>query len=336
MSQLMSTQPKFTLNQPTRPMLARDADSMYWTARYVERAEHVARLMWVNSNLLIDVGDLAPSVQDRQWESVLTIFHLPPDTVPGDGPIGPRMLKYMTFDRDNSNSIYNCLTRARENARGIRELISAEMWESLNTLYWAIQADDAVAKFEESSDDFFRSIMTGSHSFQGLTDQTMIHDQRWLFAQLGKHLERTAVTCRVIETKFEILRRAETTLEAPLRNIQWMAVLRSCCSIEAYRRHFVGDMDPLKVAAFLLLEKNFPRSVRYAVHRAHQAISDLRAEINPLVIDNAERILGRLDTQLEYAEMGEILVEGLPTYVRMMEAQMTEAALAVQKAYFLH
>jgi len=335
MSQLMGSEEKYSLNQPTRPMLARDADSMYWTARYVERAEHVARLMWVNSNLLIDVGDLAPSLQDRQWESVLTIFHLP-ETVPGDGPIGARMTRYMTFDQDNPNSIYSCLTRARENARGIRELISAEMWESLNTLYWAIQADDAPAKFDESSDDFFRSIMTGSHMFQGLTDQTMIHDQRWLFAQLGKHLERTSVTCRVIETKFDILWQAESTLEAPLRNIQWMAVLRSCCSIEAYRRHFVGDMDPMKVAAFLLLEKNFPRSVRYAVNRAHDAISALRAEINPLTIDNAERILGRLDTQLEYAEMGEILVEGLPTYVRKMEEQVAEAALAVQKAYFLH
>jgi uncharacterized alpha-E superfamily protein len=95
-------------------------------------------------------------------------------------------------------------------------------------------------------------------------------------------------------------------------------------------------MDPMKVAGFLLLEKNFPRSVRYAVNRAHEAISALRAEINPLMIDNAERILGRLDTQLEYAEMGEILVEGLPTYVRKMEAQVADAALAVQKAYFLH
>jgi uncharacterized alpha-E superfamily protein len=326
---------KYSLNQPTRPMLARDADSMYWTARYVERAEHIARVMWVNSNLLIDVGDLAPSLQERQWESVLTIFHVP-ETVPGEGSMGSRMMQYMTFSQDNPNSIYNCLTRARENARGIRELISAEMWESLNTLYWAMHADDAPARFDESSDDFFRSIMTGSHMFQGLSDQTMIHDQRWLFAQLGKHLERTSVTCRVIETKFDILRQAETTLEAPLRNIQWMAVLRSCCSIEAYRRYFVGDMDPLKVAAFLLLEKNFPRSVRYAVHRAHEAISALRAEINPLTIDNAERILGRLDTQLEYAEMGEILVEGLATYVRKMEEHVAEAALAVQKAYFLH
>jgi uncharacterized alpha-E superfamily protein len=325
---------KYSFNQLTRPMLARDADSMYWMARYVERAEHIARIMWVNSNLLVDVGDLAPSLQERQWESVLTIFHVNP--APGEGAAGPRMLQHMTFNPDNPNSIFNCITRARENARGIREQISSEMWENLNTMYWSLRAEDANSKFEESTDDFFRSIMMGSLMFQGLTDQTMSHDQRWLFAQLGKHLERIAVTCRVIGTKFDILRRAETMLEAPLRNIHWMAVLRSCCSIEAYRRMHVGDMDPLKVAAFLLLEKNFPRSVRYSVHRAHECISNLRGEINPLMIDNAERILGRLDTALEYAEMSEILIEGLPAYLQKMESQVSDAALAVQKAYFLH
>lgn len=326
---------KYSFNQPTRPMLARDADSMYWMARYVERVEHVARIMWVNSNLLIDVGDLAPALQEQQWESVLTIFHVPGKT-PGEGPIGQRVLQYMTFSADNPNSIYSCLTRARENARGIREQISSEMWETLNTLYWSIRADDAQPRFDEASDDFFRTIMTSSHMFQGLTDQTLAHDQRWLFAQLGKYLERVAVTCRVISTKFAILQQAESLLEAPLRNIHWMAVLRSCCSIEAYRRNHVGDMDPLKVAAFLILEKNFPRSIRYSVNRAHDSMNCLRKEINPLTIDDAERILGRLDTQLEYAEMSEILADGLPDYLQKVQTHIADAALCVQRAYFLH
>ena len=331
MSQL--TAPRFLPH--ARPMLARDADGVYWMARYVERAEHVARVLLVNSNLLMDVGDLAPALQDRQWESVLEIFHLS-GPIPGKGPLGTRLRQYMTFDESNPSSIYTCLTRARENARGIREVVSAEVWENLNTLYWALRADDAAANLEDASEEFYRSITTGSMLFQGLLDQTMAHDQRWLFAQLGKYLERLTVTCRVIETKFAILSSAEALLESPLRNIHWMAVLRSCCSIEAYRRMHVGDMDPLKVAGFLLLEANFPRSVRYAVHHAHDALARLRAEINPRTIDDAERILGRLDTQLEYAEMGEILDEGLPAYLQRLQARASDAALAVQKAYFLH
>jgi uncharacterized alpha-E superfamily protein len=327
--------PTTLFNRPSRPMLARDADSVYWMARYVERAEHVARFMWVNANLLVDVGDLAPALQDQQWESLLTIFHIT-EPLPGDGPVGPRVRQFMSLDGDNPGSIFSCLTRARENARGIRELISSEMWESLNTLYWSIRADDIGRVFDESPDDFFRTVMAGSLTFQGLTDQTIAHDQRWLFAQLGKYLERVTTTCKLIETKFALVGGAALAADSPLRNILWMSVLRSCCSIEAYRRNHVGDMDPMKVATFLLLESNFPRSVRYSVHRAHDALTRLRLEINPQLIDNAERLLGRLDTQLEYAEISEVLAGGLPDYLQRIQSTVADAAIAVQNAYFLH
>ncbi len=325
------------LNQQSRPILARDADSIYWMSRYVERAEHVARLLLVNTNLLVDVGDLAPALEQRQWQSILTILHLPPLEFEEDEPnIGAKICRYMTFDIENPNSLYNCISRARDNARGIREHISAEMFENLNALYWFIRSDEAVQRFDESPEDVYQKVMRGAMLFEGLTDATLAHDQRWQFAQLAKYLERTDVTARIIETKFQILRGAEANLETPLRNIHWMAVLRSCCSIEHYRRMFVGDMDPLNVASFLILQKNFPRSIRYCIAGAHDAIAGIRGDTNPGQIDHAERILGRLDTQLEYAEMQEILVEGLPAYLQKIQAATNDTALAVQKTYFLH
>ena len=330
--------PKFPSHAPARPMLARDADSMYWMSRYVERADHVARLLLVNSNLLMDVGELAPTLQQRQWQSVLTVFRLesPPAADGSGSSLGSRVAQYMVFDRDNANSLINCLTRARENARAIRENISAEMWESLNTAYWSIRGEDARARFEESPDDFYRQVMIGSMLFQGLTDQTQPHDQGWHFTQLGKYLERVDVTCRIIETKFSILRSADNLLAGAMRNIHWMAVLRSCCSIEAFRRQHIGDMDPLTVASYLILDRAFPRSIRFAVAKAHDAIAAIRAEVNPLAIDAAERVLGRLDTQLEYAEVNEILSEGLPAYLTKIQSLVAEAGFAVQTAYFLH
>lgn len=341
MSQLsIAVVPKFQSHTPARPMLARDADSMYWMSRYVERAEHVARLLLVNSNLLMDVGELAPTLQQRQWQSAMTVFRLDPAQLPGEGApavfFGPRVAQYMVFNPDNPNSLLNCLTRARENARGIRENISAEMWECINTLYWSMRGDDAKARFDESPDDFYRQVMIASMLFQGLADQTLPHDQGWQFTQLGKLLERVDVTCRIIETKFSILRSADNLMAGAMRNIQWMAVLRSCCSIEAYRRQHVGDMDPLKVASFLILERTFPRSIRYCVEKAHDAISAIRSEVNPLAIDPAERVLGRLNTQLEYAEISEILSEGLPAYLTRIQTNVAEAGFAVQKSYFLH
>ncbi|MDB5297738.1 MAG: hypothetical protein JWO31_3721 [Phycisphaerales bacterium] len=343
--------PKFRAHHGNRPMLARDADSMYWMSRYVERAEHVARLLLVNSNLLMDVGDLAPTLEQKQWQSVMVVMRLDPALPGGDGghngsaaggllathgTLATRVGLHMTLDPANPNSILNCITKARENARAIRENISAEMWESLNTLYWSLK-DDAVirARLEDAPEEFYRAIMGGSHLFQGLADQTLAHDQGWHFAQLAKYLERADVTCRVIETRFDILRSADTLMAGALRNIHWMGVLRSCCSIEYYRRQHVGDLDPIKVASFLLLEPGFPRSVRFAVQRALGAMCAIRSEVNPLAIDPAERILGRLNADLEYAEASEIMAEGLPNYLLRIQNDLDEAALAMQKNYFM-
>src|SRR5262249_23894229 len=159
--------------------------------------------------------------------------------------------------------------------------------------------------------------------FQGLTDQTLLHDQRWNFAQLGKYLERVDVTARIIETKFSILKSAD--LEAAIRNIHWMAVLRSCCSIEAFRRNFPGDIDPLRVSLLLVLQRNFPRSIRWCGEQAHAAISGIRMGTGIRGVDPAERILGRLETQLEYSEISEIVAVGVPAYLQKIQDSVAEA-----------
>jgi len=333
---------KFFVTRPPRPMLSRDADSVYWMSRYVERAEHIARILLVNSNLLIDIGELAPDLQAKQWQSVLTIMRAPalPDApestgpIPGDTSLAQRVAQFMTFHADNPSSLLSCISRARENARGVRETISAEMWENLNTLYWTLR--DAPARFDESPEDFYRQVMTGSMLFQGLTDQTMQHDQRWHFTQLGKFLERIDVTARVIASRFALLKSTESKTEQPIRNIQWMSVLRSCCSIEAYRRRYVGDMDPLLVATFLVLEPDFPRSIRFCVAQAHSAAAAIRAEVSPRGIDPAERALGRLKIQLDYGETNEITKPGVAQYCERIQSDCAEAAMAIQKTYFLH
>src|SRR6476469_7509234 len=132
-TETMTESSKTFFEFPSRPMLSRDADSMYWMSRYVERAEHVARLLLINSNLLMDVGDLAPALQQRQWRSILEIMRLD-ELPPSREPLARRIQHFMTFNPDNPSSLMSCLSRARENARAIRETISAEMWECLNTL----------------------------------------------------------------------------------------------------------------------------------------------------------------------------------------------------------
>jgi uncharacterized alpha-E superfamily protein len=140
----------------------------------------------------------------------------------------------------------------------------------------------------------------------------------------------------VIQTKYDILKSNEQIFDSTLRNLHWMAVLRSCCSIEAYRRHYLGDMDPTRVAGFLILERNFPRSIRFSVSAALAAISAIRSGSRGNAVDPTERILGRLDAQLEYSELTEILTEGIPDYLQRIQTTVHDAATAVQQSYFMH
>jgi uncharacterized alpha-E superfamily protein len=333
----LSDPSRFNINLPGKPMLARVAESMYWMNRYIERAEHLARLILVNSNVLIDIVDLATKLEQQLWQGVLRVMHLDhseiADKLLADENVAARVSQYMTFDADNG--LLACLSKARENARSIRENISGEMWENLNTLYWTIRGDDARQRFVEAPHDIYREVMTGSFLFQGLTNQTLGHGQGWLFGQLAKHLERADITCRIIETKFDILSAAEHDLDGPERNIHWMAVLRSCCSIEEYRRMHPGDMDPMHVATFLVLEHRFPRSICYSVRHAHESASGIRGAINQHSPGTAERILVRLHAQLEHADPSEIAEEGVQAYLQRVREKIGQASMAVQGAYFL-
>ena len=326
----------------SRPMLARVADAMYWMSRYVERAEHVSRILAETTSILTDMGDLAPSLRKAYWRDVLRVMGMDQDEiierlmVHDDQSIAEQVSHFMTFEQNNPGSLIHSVTSARENARSIRENISGEMWENLNTLYWSLRGEDASHRFEESHQEFYRQVLRGTMLFQGLTDQTLAHGQGWLFTQIGKSLERLDLTCRTISARATLLQHPEMLAETESRNIHWVSLLRNCGSLEAYRRIHVGDMEPLSVVAFLLLERRFPQSVRYCVFHAHDAAVRVRAEIDPHTIDSAVRILGRLNTQLEYAEPQEIERIGLHDYLQSIRVTGGEAAEALKQAYFLH
>jgi uncharacterized alpha-E superfamily protein len=344
MSDVMIAGPErgFLSGAAARPMLARVADAMYWMSRYVERAEHVSRILLETSTLLTDIGDLAPALRREYWRDALRVLGLESsesaeELLQGsDEEVAQRVCGFMTFKHANPSSLLSCLTHARENARSVRENISAEMWENLNMLYWSLQGDDARARFDESSQELYRQVLLGTMLFQGLTDQTLAHGQGWLFTQIGKSLERLDLVCRTIAARTALLQRADMDIEEDERNIHWMSLLRNCGSLEAYRRIHIGDMEPVSVVAFLVLERRFPQSIRYCVHHGHDAAMRVRAEIDPHSVDQAVRILGRLNTQLEYADVAEIERIGLIAYLGQIRATAAEAAEALTKAYFLH
>lgn len=316
-----------------RALLSSVADSLYWMSRYVERAEHVARGLRITTNIMMDIGDLSADLHAGQWENLLGLVSMPMPE--GAGSARDRVTRYMTFDPLCPSSLISCINSARENARAVRSEISAEMWESVNTAYLWIRSDEARQRFDEQHEEFYATIMNFSMLFQGLTDQTLSHGQRWLFIQLAKCLERIDMTCRIVQTRMDAYEEIEDVLEPNSRTIQWMTTARMCCGIEGFRRKHLTDFNPIKVADFFLHESIFPRSVRYNVDSALRAIEAIRRITAPEMIDPAERVLGRLQAQLEYASPEEIAQVGVWDYIEKIHMQIMEAGDLVQKTYFL-
>ncbi|HEY1068076.1 MAG TPA: alpha-E domain-containing protein, partial [Pirellulales bacterium] len=168
-------------------MLSRVADAIYWMSRYVERAENLARFVDVTLNMMLDL----PEGMREQWMPLIyTTGDHETFTERYGAPTQDNVVRFLAFDRQNPNSILSCLYAARENARSVRDTISSEMWEELNTFYYMVKDAADNRDSTESAPDFFHDVKMGSHLFKGITDNTMSHNEGWHFAQLGRLLER--------------------------------------------------------------------------------------------------------------------------------------------------
>ena len=197
-------------------MLSRVADSIYWMSRYVERAENVARFVDVNLNLMLD----APSGADQQWSPLVNTTGDHADFEKRYGQATQQnVIGFLTFDRDNPNSMISCLRSARENARSVREIISSEMWLQLNQFYLMVNEAASSGKGVESPHDFYSQVKLSSQLFTGVTDATMTHGEAWHFCRLGRKLERADKTSRILDVKYFILLRSVADVGTPIDDI---------------------------------------------------------------------------------------------------------------------
>jgi uncharacterized alpha-E superfamily protein len=232
-------------------MLSRVADSLYWMSRYIERAENNARIADVNLQMLLDLTNQQEADPKQQWDPIVSSLEeneLFASLYPT--PDGKAVIDFVSLQKKNPNSIYSCLTRARENARTTSEQISSEMWEQINRLYLFVKSDAAKRLVRSSPYEFFNRIISGSHLFQGITDSTMTHGEGWDFIRIGKLLERADCTSRILDIKYHILLPSGEEVGGNVDTIQWMSVLKSCSALEAYRKIYVGQVAPWRVAEF--------------------------------------------------------------------------------------
>lgn len=316
------------MNRESRPLLSRSADSVYWMARYIERAENVARFIAVNFHLQLDLA-LQPAYQ---WQPLI-------DTS-GDSSLfqeqygeatEENVVRFLVFDTKNPNSIYSCLRFARENARSIRETISSEMWEHINTLYLQMQSLQRRAQSDPLS-EFLHSIRLGCHMLGGVTDATMSHDETWHFLHLGRMLERADKTSRILDVKYFILLPSTSGVGSPYDDLHWAAVLKSVSGFEMYRKRH-GRISPRDIVDFLVCDDEFPRAIHYCIRQADESLHAITGTPGGLFQYRSERLMGLLSAELVNSA-DHVILGGVHQYLDGLQKKMNAIDESLLKEFF--
>jgi uncharacterized alpha-E superfamily protein len=309
-------------------MLSRVADSLYWMSRYLERAEHTARLIDVDFELRLDQS---PEASLGRWWRLLEALQAPP---PEDGKVDATTLTHiLTLDKTNSSSIISCVTAARENLRQVREQCSSAMWEQLNRLYLQVNSTTSSEAGLLHSYVFFRAVREGAHLFQGITDSTMSHGEGWQYIQLGRFVERTDALARLIGTHLGRLPYSPDQAVESEEYLEWVGLLKSCAAFEAYCKKHTAELRPLRVAEFLLLNPEFPHSVLFSVDKVHAALRAI-AELTERKAEQPVRLAGRLRATLSFSQIDEVMASGAIAYVESVRQQCGQAHTAIHQIYF--
>ncbi len=311
-------------------MLSRVAASIYWMSRYVERAENVARFISVNLNLSLDM----PGQAGEQWWPLVVIT--------GDDATyreqakditKENVVEFLTFDEKNPNSILSCLRAARENARSVREIISAEMWEHINKFYLIVRDGDSLETVLDDPHMFFERVNVSGQQFLGVTDATMTHGEAWHFCRLGRMLERADKTSRILDVKYFILLPKVSDIGTPFDDIQWLALLRSTSALEMYRQRH-GRISPQQVVDFLIFDREFPRSVLHCLTGANDSLHAISGSQIGGFCNQAEKRLGQLRAELAYTQAEDVIATGMHEFVDDLQTRLNQVGEAIHDSFF--
>ncbi|MGP3969161.1 alpha-E domain-containing protein [Streptomyces sp. 6N223] len=304
-------------------MLSRIAESLFWTGRYVERADDTARILDAYLHRLLEDPWSDEDAACRSLHAILGVAPHP------DRPCDiDQVLEHLAFDRDGGGAIEGALGAARENARRAREVVSTEMWECLNSTWHSLGEHRAAAR-RTGPHAYLGAIRNRAALFFGLADSTMSRDDGWRFVVLGRSLERVDMTARLLAV------RVLAAVHAP----DWPTLLGASGAVESFLRTHGGSGDAASVAGFLLLNRDFPRSVRHALATAERCLAELgdgaggRGRDPYGRPDPALLPIGRMRTRLEYLDPSQ-LGGVLPGLLRELQDACGESAAAVAERYF--
>jgi uncharacterized alpha-E superfamily protein len=306
-------------------LLSRVADGLYWISRYLERAEHTARLLDVRLDLGLDRRSALEGWDFQRLFAALRVSPL------AETPASPgTLIDALVFDGDNPVSVLACVTAARENARQVREEISSDMWEQLNALFLRLKQVRTEGTWSSRPHYICRLVIEGLHLFAGVTDATMAHGEGWQYLEAGRYLERAGATAALVDLYFK------DDARLPPTHVEWVGLLRSCSALEAYCRCYTADLRPDRIADFLLLNPDFPRSVRFSAARVESALRSIAQLTGNGTGGRAERLAGRLHASLDYGQVDEILNEDPHAYLESVGRYCVQIHAAAYQSYIMY
>ena len=319
-------------------MLSRTADHLFWMARYMERAENTARMLDVNyqASLLPQSAEEAVS----GWKGLLGISELSGDFATRHGAITlANVMRYMVSDAENGSSIRNCLQAARENARAVRGTLTTEVWETQNQTWLEFQRLIANESFLRDPSTLFEWVKFRSHLSRGVTVGTMLQDESFHFLRIGSFLERADNTARLLDVKFHAVESeyhggangAAGGKDIEVDFYHWSGILRSVSGFEVYRKAYRNVIRPEKVAELLILRPDMPRSMAACMH---EVVINLQKVANEQSADTLRRA-GRLQADLQYGRIDEILATGLHAYLTQFLERVNTLGVGISRDFLV-
>ncbi len=312
-------------------MLSRVADSLYWMSRYLERAEHTARLLDVHSILMLE--RVSKTEDDKRWLRILESLRVP---ITPEASDFERFITTISLDNSNTFSVLSAIRLARENARQVRERISTEMWSELNQLYLFVMDVRGLAHISHGQlHDFFTQVKNRIHTFQGITDSTLSHNEGWHFIQLGRGIERAISVSVLLDVQYAGISDFDT-IGTVDEYFEWLALLKSCTAFEAYTKVYSADLRPNRIAEFLLLNEEFPHSVRFCANSIAQSLSAIASATATSRNSRVHRLAGRLHANLNFDQIDEIIQQGFHNYLHEIQSQCASIHKLVYETFIAY
>lgn len=311
-------------------MLARTAENLFWLARYLERADYLARLLQVAGSMsAVRVDADATS----EWESAIVasgsrdgFFDKHDEATPA------HVVAYLAFDKDNPSSIVNCIETARRNARTVRTALTSDMWEAVNSSWMELRDFDPAAMDDDRLAEFLDWVKARTSLVHGVYASTMLRREGFHFTRIGQFLERADNTARLLDVKYHVRLASPEDVGGVVDYYQWLAILRVVGARRAYRVLFKGRVEPARVAELLILRGEFPRSLAFCFEQITMNLDGIGTN-DPALTAEASRLAHTRYSELRFGNIDQIFEDGLHEYLSNVILGCEELGAEIAKGY---